>query len=105
MGKKQIQKSLKIFTQRVKKTFKPEKILLFGSYASGKVTDYSDIDIVVVADKFKKIPQEKRLDVLYALTQDLYPDFHVFGFTPEEFDNASSLITLEEIKKSNISLM
>ena len=105
MGKKQIQKSLKTFTQRVKKTFKPERILLFGSYASGKVTNYSDIDIVVVADKFKKIPEEKRLDVLYELTQDLYPDFHVFGYTPEEFKNASSLITLEEIKKSHISLM
>lgn len=105
MDKKQIQKSLNIFTQRVKKTFKPERILLFGSYANGRATDYSDIDIVVVADKFKKIPQQKRIDRLYELTQDLYPDFHVIGFTPEEFNNASSLITLEEIKKNNISLM
>lgn len=105
MGKKQIQKSIKIFTQRVKKTFKPKQILLFGSYASGKTTDYSDVDIIIVADKFKKIPQEKRLDILYELIQDLHPDFHVFGFTPKEFNNASSLTTLTEIKKDAVPLI
>lgn len=105
MGKKQIQRVLRIFTQRVKKEFNPEQILLFGSYAYGQITDYSDIDIVVIAKKFAKIPAEKRLDVLYELTRDLYPDFHVFGFTPKEYANASPLNSLTEIKKYAIPLL
>jgi len=39
------------------------------------------------------------LDYLYDLIKDLYPDFHVFGFTSSEFENASRLTTIEEIKK------
>lgn len=104
MDKKQVQKSLKVFTLRVKAKFKPKQILLFGSYSTGKHTTFSDIDIAVISNKFKSIPQEKRLDVLYPLTADLYPDFHVFGFTPTEFKKASSLTTVAEIKKQGIDL-
>lgn len=104
MVKKQVQKNLKIFTERIKKTFKPKSVYLFGSFAYGKITDYSDIDIVVVSDRFKTIPEEKRLDVLYDLTKDLYPDFHVFGFTHEEF-SASRRTTLEEVKQRGIPLL
>lgn len=31
---------------------KPEKIILFGSYANGKVHDYSDIDLAIWSEKF-----------------------------------------------------
>ena len=105
MGKKQIQKTLEIFADRVKKTLQPEKMYLFGSYAYGRTTEYSDIDVVVVSNRFKTIPQEKRLDLLYDLTKDLYPDFHAFGFTPEEFKRASRLTTLEEVKQRGIPLL
>lgn len=105
MGKKQIQKNIKIFTGRVRKRFQPEKIILFGSYAYGKTTDYSDIDMIVVSKKFQSIPKQKRLDVLYELTSDLYPDFHVFGFTPEEFEHANPLTTLYEVKQHGIALL
>jgi len=104
MDKKQAEKNIKIFAFRVKAKFKPEQILLFGSYATGKFTPYSDLDIAVISSKFKSIPREKRLDVLYPLTADLYPDFHVFGFTPEEFNQASPLTTVAEIKKQAIDL-
>jgi len=99
MGKKQINKSIKIFIKRAKKIFNPQKIILFGSFAKKKANEYSDVDLVLLSDKFKTIPQEKRLDYLYELTKDLYPDFHVFGFTPYEFENASKLTIIEEIKK------
>jgi len=99
MGKKQINESIKIFIKKAKEKFNPEKIILFGSFAKGKTNDYSDVDLVLLSDKFSTIPQEKRLDYLYDLIKDLYPDFHVFGFTSSEFENASRLTTVEEIKK------
>ena len=105
MGKTKIQKDIKLFTERVKKKFRPKRVLLFGSFARGDVNEYSDVDVVVISDAFKSIPSEKRLDILYPLTMDLTPDFHVFGYTSEEFDKASNLTTVAEIKKHAVRLM
>ena len=79
--------------------------MLFGSYARGEATDISDVDVVVIADSFKSIPQDERLDVLYPLTSDLYPDFHVFGFTPREFKRVSPFTTIMEAKTQGIPLL
>ncbi len=98
MGKRQIQKSLKIFAKRAKEKFKAEKIILFGSYAHGQANEYSDVDVVVLSKNFSKIPKEQRLDALYPLAADLYPDFHPFGFTPSEFAHSSKLSVLSEAK-------
>lgn len=105
MGKKQIQKALKTFSERAKKKFNPEQIFLFGSYARGKASEYSDVDVIVVSDTFAKIPQEKRLDFLYDLTKGLRPDFHPYGFTKNELEKASPLTSLSEIKKYGIPLI
>lgn len=40
------------YAEKVAKEFKPMEIILFGSYANGKPTDDSDIDIAVVFDKY-----------------------------------------------------
>lgn len=98
MGKKQIQKELKIFAARAKKNLKAEKVILFGSHAVGKADDYSDVDVVVLSKVFAKIPFEKRLDVLYPLIRDLQLDFHPFGLTPSELSRASPVSILSEIK-------
>lgn len=86
------------------KQTKTKKVLLFGSYAYGKASSYSDVDIVVVSKKFKTIAPEKRLDALYKITSDLYPDFHVFALTPEEFKNVSLLTTIGEAKTKGIAI-
>jgi len=36
------------FSRRVAREFRPERIILFGSYASGQPTPDSDVDILVV---------------------------------------------------------
>ncbi|MDA8215729.1 MAG: nucleotidyltransferase domain-containing protein, partial [Nitrospiraceae bacterium] len=35
---------------KIVKTVSPEKIILFGSYATGEATEESDIDLVVIWD-------------------------------------------------------
>jgi predicted nucleotidyltransferase len=39
---------IKAFSERIALEFKPERIILFGSYASGKQQEASDIDLLVV---------------------------------------------------------
>ena len=105
MGKTQIQKDIRIFRKRIQKRFQPQKMLLFGSYVDGKATIYSDVDVVVIADAFKTIPFEKRLDILYPFTQDLIHDFHVFGYTQDEFAKISPLTSIYEAKTHSIELL
>ena len=105
MGKKQIQETLKIFTDRAKKKFNPDQIYLFGSYARDQANEFSDVDLIVVSRKFANIPQDKRLDLLYDLTKGLRPDLHVYGFTKSELEKASPLTSLSEVKKYGIPLI
>jgi predicted nucleotidyltransferase len=41
-------KDIRAFSDRVAALFKPDKIILFGSYAYGTPTDDSDVDMLVV---------------------------------------------------------
>ena len=41
-------RQIKELSDRIVKRFHPEKIILFGSYASGKPTNDSDVDLLVV---------------------------------------------------------
>ena len=88
-------KNHKFLLKKQRKTLILQKIIFLESFSKGQTS----VDLVVLSDKFKLIPQEKRLDYLYQLIKDLYPDFHVFGFTPYEFEKASKLTIIEEIKK------
>jgi len=41
-------RAIKQFSDEIARRFKPEKIILFGSYAYGKPTPDSDVDLLVV---------------------------------------------------------
>jgi len=48
--------------------YQPDRIVLFGSYASGTADTDSDLDILVISDKEKDLPRRKRgLSMLYKL--------------------------------------
>ncbi len=105
MDKTTIQSALTAFTRRMQQKYQPEQVILFGSYARGDATDYSDVDVLVVSSYFQTIPQDKRLDVLYNDIRDLTPDFHVFGLTPNEYHNLSPFVSIIEAKTQGIQLM
>jgi len=65
------------------KVYKPEKIILFGSAATGDMDEYSDLDVVVI----KKTSQRfiKRLVKVAKLLRDELHPADVFVYTPEEF--------------------
>jgi predicted nucleotidyltransferase len=47
-GDKQVRKYIKDLCEQIVRVANPEKIILFGSYAYGKPTEDSDIDLLVV---------------------------------------------------------
>lgn len=79
-----IEKSQKLreFVEKIVRLSKPEKILLFGSWAWGKPTEDSDIDILVI-----KQSDQSRRDRERELRSQLYPAgvaFDLLVYTPEE---------------------
>jgi predicted nucleotidyltransferase len=41
-------KTISVFARQVAKQFHPNKIILFGSYAYGKPTENSDVDLLII---------------------------------------------------------
>jgi prevent-host-death family protein len=67
----------------IAKHYRPEKIYLFGSLSRGKVSEGSDIDLLIIKDT-----EERRLDrieqVLKCLPSDIPVEPHVL--TPQELE-------------------
>jgi len=58
-------RSISAFARRVAKQFNPNKIILFGSYAYGKPTEDSDVDMLVIM-RFKGKGARKATEILLA---------------------------------------
>ena len=50
--------SIKQSAEQIGRTLNPKKIILFGSYAYGKPTPDSDVDLLVVVKKGEKLSQQ-----------------------------------------------
>jgi len=57
-----IEDSIKDFVNDVINRFNPERVILFGSHASGNATLDSDVDILVVMD-FKSRPHQQAFEI------------------------------------------
>ena len=88
--------ALRRFAERLRAELGAERVLLFGSHARGTAAPDSDYDLIIVAPHFRAIPELKRGIGL----RDLYYDaggnapLDLFCLTPQEFDYASTHITL-----------
>lgn len=83
MNIKEAQKQIKTITAKIVKEYKPEKIILFGSYAWGKPHEDSDVDLLVV-----KTSRKRRIDRVRDLRLKLYgnnfPPMDILVYTPGE---------------------
>lgn len=78
-------KEVKKITNQLAEKYKPEKIILFGSFAYGKPKKNSDIDLLVI--KKTKLPFPRRLlEVAEYIDSDSGTDILVY--TPREWENA-----------------
>jgi len=65
--------------------FNPDKIILFGSYASGKPTPDSDLDLLIIKDSDQ--PRHYRgFEIRKSLIGSMIP-IDIVVYTPKEFEN------------------
>jgi len=81
---------LKEAVRKIVNEFNPEKIILFGSYAYGKPTPDSDIDLMVVMET-KERPH-KRAVSLRRILKDLGIPKDIIVKTPDEFERFKDIV-------------
>ncbi|MDO8611164.1 MAG: nucleotidyltransferase domain-containing protein [bacterium] len=103
MDRKKIKRPLNECITRIKKLFNPEQIILYGSFARNEATEWSDIDLLVLAD-FKKMTLEQRLKKIDQATSDIKSNrlFDIRALTIDEYNQKKPWTIYGEIKKEGI---
>lgn len=70
------------------KEYRPEKIILFGSFASGMVHEGSDLDLVIIKETSKR-PIDRQVEVYGLVRPEVGID--LFIYTPQEFRDLKSM--------------
>lgn len=95
------QQKIKVISDKVAKAYKPEKIILFGSYATGKADQFSDFDFLIIKQtKDRYFDRAKMVHRIIGLS--LPADILVY--TPEEFEAAKDSFFIQEILKEGKTL-
>lgn len=72
------------YLPKLKRRYRPSVVLAFGSRARGEALAESDLDLLVVSDRFRGVPFLERVSAL--LTElDIPFAVDVLCYTPEEF--------------------
>lgn len=96
--KQELDRIVKILVER----YKPEKIILFGSLVSGKIHEWSDIDLAIVKNTRKRFI-DRGYEVALLTDPEIAIDF--FVYTPEEFKEMQKnnyFIKEEMVKKGEV---
>ncbi len=91
MGKKADAK-IRDFVRRVKKEYKVEKAILFGSRARGDNFNDSDYDIIIVSPDFMNILFTQRIARMYDFWKHYPIEIEPICYTPEEFEKKKKQI-------------
>ncbi|KKP69151.1 MAG: polymerase beta domain protein region protein [Candidatus Moranbacteria bacterium GW2011_GWE1_35_17] len=83
MVRKHTNKDIQKIADKIARELKPEKIILFGSYAWGKPTKDSDIDLFIIK-KSNKRKIDRARDVQRILFNEDIPAVDILVYTPLE---------------------
>jgi predicted nucleotidyltransferase len=61
-----------------------EQVVLFGSYATGKAKEFSDIDLLIISSDFQGKNIRERLELLGVGAVRIMEPIQAYGLTPEE---------------------
>lgn len=78
------------FGRQIGLQFGAERVILFGSYAGGTVTEDSDVDLLVVADT--NLPPRQRYSSVRRLVANAPASFDIIVKTPEEYAHWRSVV-------------
>ncbi|OGQ06087.1 MAG: hypothetical protein A2W61_02015 [Deltaproteobacteria bacterium RIFCSPLOWO2_01_44_7] len=98
----------KILSQYVrelaKRNIHPERVILFGSHASGSASDWSDIDISIISKDLEGKGILERQLILGRANQDLQAPLDVIGYSTLEASQCESGTFLYEIIKTGLEI-
>lgn len=82
------QKQIDTIIQKIVEHYQPEKIILFGSYATGNVDNDSDLDLCIIKQT-KQSFMQRSLEVRKILRPKDTP-MDILVFTPREYEEKKS---------------
>ena len=87
LERSQVEQIIKRYGIALKKRgIKPERLILFGSYAKGKASEFSDIDLLVISSDFSGIPLIERCAILGRAAAEIMEPVEALAYTPEEIE-------------------
>lgn len=98
-----LKSKLKKYVNTLTKTVEVEKMILFGSYAKGTETEFSDIDIALISSELDPKKPTFLHNIEIAKKAKLYDgDLQLFAFPKEKFEKEEGVQRefIREIKKT-----
>lgn len=74
---------VKRITQQIVKKYKPEKIILFGSWSWGNPREWSDVDLFIIKNSKKK-RWKREYELRMKLFGNKFPPLDLLIYTPKE---------------------
>ena len=106
---KKISKTLKEFKSALEAAgIKVDRVILFGSYATGNAREGSDIDVAVISEDFKGMNLLKRLETIgLALAKaKIMEPIEGIGYTKKEFaSKGKGTFTCDEVKSKGVQVI
>jgi len=72
------------------RSIRVDKLILFGSYATGAIREGSDIDVVVISKDFANQDYWERTDILSDAIYEIFEPIEAVALTPEEWEKGES---------------
>ena len=79
---------IKKLVDKIVSRIRPDKVIVFGSYAKGLATYKSDLDLFIIKDTH--LPMSKRNEEIRHLLSNLIVGVDVHVYTPEEVEEYGS---------------
>ena len=81
-----------------------ERVILFGSHASGHPDEWSDIDIAVISPQFDTLSLLERYEQLGLANRDLHAPLDIVGFSPSQVAQCEPESFLSEILRTGVEV-
>jgi len=78
------------------------QVILYGSYANGKHSEYSDIDVAIISPSFTKLDIFERQEILSRAHHKFHVPLEPIGLTPKQLEEKQGLAHV--IVESGITL-
>jgi len=81
-----------------------ERVILFGSHASGHPEEWSDVDIAVISPRFEALSLLERYEQLGLANRNLQVPLDIVGFSPSQITQCEPESFLAEILRTGVEV-